>query len=44
LASGDRSRHALEFSPVTPSYFDVLHIPIVHGRHFTAAEIESEAA
>jgi predicted permease len=39
----DRSMH-FEFSPVTPSYFDVLHIPIVHGRNFTAAEIESEAA
>jgi predicted permease len=33
-----------EFSPVSASYFDVLHIPIVHGRGFTAAEVESEAA
>jgi predicted permease len=33
-----------EFSPVTPSYFDILHIPIVHGRNFTADEVESEAA
>jgi predicted permease len=39
----DRERH-FEFSSVTPSYFDVLHIPIVHGRNFTAAEVESEAA
>jgi predicted permease len=39
----DRAMH-FEFSPVTPSYFDVLHIPIVHGRNFTAAEVESEAA
>jgi predicted permease len=39
----DRSMH-FEFSPVTPSYFDILHIPIVHGRNFSAAEIASEAA
>lgn len=39
----DRGRH-FEFSSVTPSYFDVLQIPIVHGRNFTAAEVESEAA
>jgi predicted permease len=38
-----RARH-FEFSSVTPSYFDVLHIPIVHGRNFTAADVESEAA
>jgi hypothetical protein len=43
LPGTDRSMH-VEFSPVTPSYFDVLHIPIVHGRGFSAAEIESEAA
>lgn len=39
----DRVMH-FEFSPVTPSYFDVLNIPIVRGRTFTPAEIESEAA
>jgi len=39
----DRKRH-LEFSSVTPSYFDVLQIPIVRGRNFTPAEVESEAA
>src|SRR5260221_8592352 len=39
----DRAMH-FEFSPVTPSYFEVLHIPLVRGRHFTAAEMESEAA
>ena len=39
----DRSRH-FEFSPVTPSYFELLHIPIVRGRNFTPAEVESEAA
>jgi predicted permease len=33
-----------EFSTVTPSYFDVLHIPILRGRNFTAAEVESERA
>jgi predicted permease len=39
----DRSMY-FEFTAVTPSYFEVLHIPIVHGRNFTAAEVESEAA
>jgi predicted permease len=39
----DRSMH-FEFSPVTPSYFDLLHIPIIRGRNFTPAEVESEAA
>jgi predicted permease len=39
----DRTMY-FEFSPVTPSYFEVLHIPIVRGRNFTAAEVESEAA
>ena len=33
-----------EFSTVTPSYFDVLHIPMLRGRNFTAAEVESERA
>jgi predicted permease len=33
-----------EFSSVTPTYFDVLRIPIVHGRNFTAAEVASERA
>jgi predicted permease len=39
----DISRH-FEFSSVSPSYFDVLHIPIVRGRNFSAAEVASEAA
>ena len=39
----DISRH-FEFSSVSPSYFDVLHIPIVRGRTFSAAEVVSEAA
>jgi predicted permease len=34
----------LEFSSVTPAYFDVLRIPIVRGRNFTAEEVESERA
>jgi len=38
-----RSRY-LEFSVVSPGYFDVLHIPIVRGRTFTAAETQSEGA
>jgi predicted permease len=39
----DRSAY-FEFSSVTPPYFDVLRIPIVHGRNFTAAEVASEGA
>jgi predicted permease len=34
----------LEFSLVTPAYFDLLGIAIVRGRNFTAAEVESETA
>jgi putative ABC transport system permease protein len=39
----DASRY-LEFSSVTPAYFDTLHVPIVHGRNFTPEEVESERA
>jgi putative ABC transport system permease protein len=41
---GTRPARHFEFSSVTPSYFDVLRIPIVRGRKFTAAEVGSEAA
>jgi macrolide transport system ATP-binding/permease protein len=43
FAGSDATRF-FEFSSVSPGYFDVLHIPIVHGRNFTPAEVESEAA
>jgi predicted permease len=41
---GSEATRYLEFSSVSPSYFDVLHIPIVRGRNFTPGEVESEAA
>jgi predicted permease len=41
---GTGTTRYFEFSPVSPSYFEVLQIPIVHGRNFTAGEVESEAA
>jgi predicted permease len=34
----------MEFSQVTPAYFDLLGIHIVRGRNFSSAEIESETA
>ncbi len=34
----------MEFSLVTPAYFDLLGVTIVRGRNFSAAEVESETA
>jgi predicted permease len=41
---GTEVKRYLEFSSVTPAYFDVLHIPLVRGRLFTPDEVESERA
>ncbi|MEO6238874.1 MAG: ABC transporter permease [Vicinamibacterales bacterium] len=41
---GSGRRSHFEFSSVSPSYFDVLHLPLVRGRAFNAAEVMSEAA
>lgn len=41
---GTDGKTEIEFSSVTPAYFEVLHIPIVRGRNFDPAEVESERA
>jgi predicted permease len=43
LPGTDRSRY-LEFSQVTPAYFEMLGLAIVRGRNFTAADLASENA
>ena len=42
--SGAPAPQLLEFAQVSAGYFDVLKVPIVRGRNFTAAEIEREGA
>ena len=43
IAGSERVRY-LEFSQVSPSYFDLLGIPIVRGRNFLRSEMDSEGA
>jgi putative ABC transport system permease protein len=41
---GSDEVHMIEFSQVTPEFFDLLHIPIAQGRNFLPGEVASEGA
>ena len=42
--TGSNDVRMIEFSQVTPAFFDLLHIPIALGRNFTPDEVLSERA